>query len=197
MQRKRKETKQDQPSPQTLLEMPPNPPSHAPRPPRSPPGQQQRWTSIIRPPAATTMRRQRKEINANLEARSTIQEHIQTRGGIRQLRTPLTLRKGNLEISNSFTDRTMNNFPLRPPPRKGGRSKRSTSKSFFQIAPTIDVAILLPIGPRAHTQLKQHMPPTLPSPHGGHLGVHPDSSNGGPRSHDRLRQPQCKGNGRK
>jgi hypothetical protein len=32
----------------------------------------------------------------------------------------------------------MNNFPLRPPPRKGGRSKRSTSKSFFQIAPTID-----------------------------------------------------------
>jgi hypothetical protein len=31
----------------------------------------------------------------------------------------------------------------------------------------------------------------------GHLGVHPDSSNGGPRSHDRLRQPQCKGNGRK
>src|ERR1700722_280677 len=96
MQRKRKETKQDQPSPQTLLEMPPDPPSHAPRPPRSPPGQQQRWTSITRPPAATTMRRQRKEINANLEARSTIQEHIQTRGGIRQLRTPRTPRKGNL-----------------------------------------------------------------------------------------------------
>ena len=42
------------------------------------------------------MRRQRKEINANLEARYTIQEHIQTRGGIRQLRTPRTLRKGNL-----------------------------------------------------------------------------------------------------
>src|SRR3984885_9239694 len=91
----------------------------------------------------------------------------------------------------------MNNFPLRPPPRKGGRSERSTSKSFFQTAPTIDIASLLPIGPRKHTQLKEHMPPTLPSPHGGHLGVHPDSSNDGPRSHDRLRQPQCKGNGRK
>src|ERR1700735_3610447 len=97
MQRKRKETKQDQPSPQPLLEMPPDPPSHAPRPPRSPPGQQQRWTSITRPPAAPTMRRQRKEINANLEeARYAIQEHIQTRGGIGQLRTPRTVRKGNL-----------------------------------------------------------------------------------------------------
>jgi hypothetical protein len=34
----------------------------------------------------------------------------------------------------------------------------------------------------------------LHAPHGGHLGVHPDSSNGGPRSPDRLRQPRCKGN---
>ena len=42
------------------------------------------------------MRRQRKEINANLEARYAIQEHIQTRGGIGQLRTPRTVRKGNL-----------------------------------------------------------------------------------------------------
>ena len=27
----------------------------------------------------------------------------------------------------------------------------------------------------------------------GHLGVHPDSSNSGPRSTDHLRQPRCKG----
>jgi hypothetical protein len=42
------------------------------------------------------MRRQRKEINANQEARYTIQEHIQTGGQIGQLRTPRTLRTGNL-----------------------------------------------------------------------------------------------------
>jgi hypothetical protein len=42
------------------------------------------------------MRRQRKEINANQEARYTIQEHIQTGGRIGQLRTPRTLRTGNL-----------------------------------------------------------------------------------------------------
>ena len=80
-----------------LLEIPTDPPRHAPRPPRSPPGQQQRWTSISGPPVATTMRRQRKEINANQEARYTIQEHISKQeGGIGQLRTPRTLRTGNL-----------------------------------------------------------------------------------------------------
>src|ERR1700721_799555 len=42
------------------------------------------------------MRRQRKEINANQEARYTIQEHIQTGGRTGQLRTPRTLRTGNL-----------------------------------------------------------------------------------------------------
>ena len=139
------------------------------------------------------MRTQRKGINANQEARYTIPEHIQTEGGIGQLRTPRTLRTGTLgDFSHSFTDRTMNDFPLRPPPRKGGRSKRSTSKSFFQIAPTIDVASLLPVGPRAHTELDKTSSPQ-PSPQRGHLGVHPDSSNDGPQSHDRLRQPQCKG----
>ena len=35
-----------QPSQKPLLEMPTDPPCHAPRPPRSPPVQQQRWTSI-------------------------------------------------------------------------------------------------------------------------------------------------------
>ena len=33
--------------------------------------------------------------------------------------------------------------------------------------------------------------PTIPAPHQGHLGVHPDSSNDGPRSPDRLRRPRC------
>lgn len=33
--------------------------------------------------------------------------------------------------------------------------------------------------------------PTIPAPHQGHLGVHPDSSNDGPRSLDRLRRPRC------
>lgn len=39
--------------------------------------------------------------------------------------------------------------------------------------------------------------PTIPAPHQGHLGVHPDSSNGGPRSLDRLGQPRCEGRGKK
>ena len=34
--------------------------------------------------------------------------------------------------------------------------------------------------------------PTHPAPHPGHLGVHPVSSNSGPRSFDRLRHPRCK-----
>jgi len=96
MQKKWKEIKQYQLSLQPLLEMPPDPPHHAMRPPRSQPGQQQEWTSITWPPAATTMQRKRKEINANQEARYTIQEHIQTGGGIGQLCTPRTLRTGNL-----------------------------------------------------------------------------------------------------
>ena len=33
--------------------------------------------------------------------------------------------------------------------------------------------------------------PTIPAPHQGHLGVHPNSSNDGPRSPDRLRRPRC------
>jgi len=52
----------DKPSPQPPLEMPPNPPLPAQGPPRSPPGQQQRWTSIAWSPAAASMQRKRKEI---------------------------------------------------------------------------------------------------------------------------------------
>ena len=44
----------------SLSQTPPNHPRPAPRPPRSPPGQQQRWTSITRSPAATSMRKQSK-----------------------------------------------------------------------------------------------------------------------------------------
>jgi len=64
MQRQTKEKNGERPTPQTLSlslsKIPPNRPRPAPRPPRSPPGQQQRWTSIPRSPAATSMRRQSK-----------------------------------------------------------------------------------------------------------------------------------------
>ena len=44
----------------SLSQTPPNHPRPTPRPPRSAPGQQQRWTSITRSPAATSMRKQSK-----------------------------------------------------------------------------------------------------------------------------------------
>jgi hypothetical protein len=73
---------------------------------------------------------------------------------------PHTQRTGNLGDFPQLYLRTMNNFPLRPPPRKGGRSKRSTSKSFFQIAPTIDdYSSKPPPHWTTHTQLKQQVPP--------------------------------------
>ena len=139
MQRKWKETKQqDQPSPQPLLEMPPDPPRHAPRPPRSP------------PTTAAMVDLDHLTACGNHNAKAKEGNKCKSRGSLHNTRTypnrrrdlvaphPRTLRKGNPGDFPQLYRLDDEYFPLRPPPRKGGRSKYSTSKSFFQIAPTID-----------------------------------------------------------
>jgi hypothetical protein len=93
-----KETKQqDQPSPQPLLEMPPDPPRHAPRPPRSPPATAA-MVDLDHLTACGNHDAKAKEGN-KCKSRGSLHNtrtHIQTGGGIGQLRTPRTLRTGNL-----------------------------------------------------------------------------------------------------